>query len=99
MRLRGLVCWLRDRHQFAVPEDPSAEVDVEHLTCDTCGKDFLDQVAYLNDVSREEAGKYFVADYLLQKDEPEITVAPTATPLTKKMVDDHAKKIRNPWWR
>jgi len=67
MNLLAIICSLRGIHQFKLPPGPgSVTVNIKTLHCWVCKKDFLDAVAEMQDVSREQAKRYFMDPILLQ---------------------------------
>jgi len=68
MGLLAIICCLRGKHQFKLPPGPAdtTNVDIESLRCWVCGKDFLTAIAEMQDVSREQAKRYFTDPILLQ---------------------------------
>ena len=84
-----LICWARNAHRFQLPEGPpeTTQVHIDTLACMTCGKDFLEVIAYQEEISREAARAYFTTPYL----------NPVALPKTQET--SKTTVIRNSWWR
>jgi hypothetical protein len=86
-----VICWARNSHRFQLPPGPDETVvDVDHLACLTCGKDFLELVAFHEEISREAARGYFVSPYI----NPALTMKEP-----KKDAPVKKSEIRNSWWR
>ena len=66
MRILKFWCWFRDYHQFPMPpgKDDEAYVVVDEMKCRTCGQDFLELIAWHNDMTRVEARRYFTSGIL-----------------------------------
>jgi hypothetical protein len=91
MNLLRFICWARNSHRFQLPPGPDETVvDVDHLACMTCGMDFLDLIAFHEEISRDQARTYFVSPYI----NPALAMKEL-----KKDVSVKKAAIRNSWWR